>query len=508
MVISLESKNPLFTISAHQGQVSCLEAFPEGNAILTGGMDEIVRLWHARSGKEMMRFAGHRGKVSAVGFVPGGNYIVSGSEDGTIKMWRKSSGRCYRTIIAGEKVACLSVSSDGKRLVSGGEHGSVRLWSLDTGWFDKDFLEPALCRPKTFGELVGLHSAFNVAIGDFNTAWRKGRREEALECFERVRNVPGFSWSKEAILARTVLQEESRGRLKSASFVRSLHGHDDAVMSLAPSSDSLTLLTGSLDGTAAMWDIVTGRRVRRFEAKSPVMEVMFLPRMSGILTWSKDGVLRRWDLSGDLVWEIPQLRQPIALSETGLELNAMGLDNSPLLIDLDTGERTKAGPPIPGRNFLCFSKRLDTIYSLLDEKRIQRWSLADGRNLGAYRDLGIRIFSLLPTASEDNVIAGTETGEVMVYVAGSGINVATLRGHRSAVRALVAAKDETFWVTGSDDCSLRIWDISEERCSATLEGHSSPIRAACVFPNFSLVASGSSEGSVRLWGLEWVITNG
>jgi WD40 repeat protein len=74
------------------------------------------------------------------------------------------------------------------------------------------------------------------------------------------------------------------------------------------------------------------------------------------------------------------------------------------------------------------------------------------------------------------------------------------------VRALVSAGDERFWLTGADDCSLRIWDISEERCAATLEGHSSPIRAACFFPNFSLVASGSSEGSVRLWGLEWVFS--
>ena len=84
------------------------------------------------------------------------------------------------------------------------------------------------------------------------------------------------------------------------------------------------------------------------------------------------------------------------------------------------------------------------------------------------------------------------------------MNVANLKGHKSAVRALVPAGDERYWLSGSDDCSLRIWDISEERCAAVLEGHSLPIRAACFFPNLSLVASGSSEGSVRLWGLEWV----
>ena len=507
MVISVESQNPLFTAAAHQGQVSCMDVLPEATVILTGGADEVVRLWEVSSGKELMRYVGHRGTITTVRFITDGDYIVSGSGDGTMKIWDSTSGRCYRTIKApGEEVTCCAASSDGKRLVTGGPRGSVRLWSLDTGWFAKDFLEPALCRPKTFEDMVGLHSSFDAAVQDFNTAWRKGRGEEALACFERVRNVPGFSWSREAILVRNALQGASRGRLKSATFVRSFNGHDDAVVSLAPSSDSLTLLTGGLDGTAAIWDVVTGRSIRRFKVNSPVRQVLFLPRIGGIVTWSTDGVLRKWRLGGDLEEEIPEVQLPISLSETGLELAAMDPDSCPIRIDLKTGLRNKVGAPISGRNLICFSQRLDTLYSLREEKRIQRWSVVDGRTLSAFRDLGIRITSLLPTASEDKVVAGMETGEVMVYIVGSGVNVATLRGHKSAVRALSSAGDERFWLTGADDCSLRIWDISEERCAATLEGHSSPIRAACFFPNFSLVASGSSEGSVRLWGLEWVVS--
>ncbi|MGO9570609.1 MAG: protein kinase domain-containing protein [Desulfomonilaceae bacterium] len=507
MVISVESQNPLFTAAAHQGQISCMDASLDGSVILTGGMDEAVRLWNVGSGKELMRYGGHRGTITTVRFIADGDYIVSGSGDGTVKIWDATSGRCYRTIMApGEEVTCCAASSDGKRLVTGGPHGSVKLWSLDTGWFGKDFLEPALCRPKTFGELVGLHSSFEAAIQDFNAAWRKGRREEALACFERIRNVPGFSWSREAILVRNALQGEARGRLKSATFVRSFDGHHDAVVSLAPSPDSLTLLTGGLDGAAALWDVVTGRCIRRFKVNSPVSQVLFLPRISGIVTWSIDGVLRRWGLGGDLEQEISDVRLPIALSETGLELAAMAPDNSPLRIDLKTGQMKRVGAPVSGLNVVCFSQCLDTVYNLREEKRIQRWSVVDGRTVSAFRDLGIRITSLLPTASEDKVVAGMETGEIMVYMAGSGVNVATLRGHKSAVRSLASAGDERFWLTGADDCSLRIWDISEERCAATLEGHSSPIRAACFFPNVSMVASGSSEGSVRLWGLEWMLS--
>jgi WD40 repeat protein len=88
---------------------------------------------------------------------------------------------------------------------------------------------------------------------------------------------------------------------------------------------------------------------------------------------------------------------------------------------------------------------------------------------------------------------------------GSSVNVSTLRGHAAAVRALAAGPDESLWVTGSDDCSLRVWDLAREKCLAVLEGHSSPVRAAKFFPNGSMIASGGSDGSVRLWGLEWEI---
>ena len=94
----------------------------------------------------------------------------------------------------------------------------------------------------------------------------------------------------------------------------------------------------------------------------------------------------------------------------------------------------------------------------------------------------------------------------MVYVVGSGVNVTTLRGHTAAVRDLTSTSDGLLWITASDDCSLRLWDLKAERCKAVLEGHSSPVRSVCFFPNLSLIASGSTEGNARLWGLEWLMS--
>lgn len=501
----LPSRKEVWRRQAHQGPISSITLLPEGSSIVTGGADEIVKIIDSNSGKESDRFVGHRTKVVSAHLTATGDYVVSAAADGEIKVWDRGTKRCCRTLThADEELTGLALSVDSDRLLSSGAKGSIRLWNLNTGWFGRNFLEPALCRPKTFKELVGLHDSFATAMEDFKRAWRKGEHKEALEIFERIRNVPGFCWSKEAILARNILGGSSRRvRLHSHYFIRSFHGHTDEIADLAASPDGLVLLSASLDGTAGMWDAVTGRCIKQFKIGSEVRRITFLPRVQGVLTWSSDSILRRWDLSGKLTREIREVGLPVSANAYRSQVAAMSRDNRALSIDVETGKKSPRSAAISGHGFICFSDTLQMLYSVKDGTRIQRWSVASGRVEGTFRDLGLRITSLLPGAEDDRVVAGAETGEIMIYMVGSGFNVADLRGHKSAVHALASAADGNLWVSGSDDCSVRLWDLEAKRCVAIMEGHSAPIKAVSVFPNFSLIASGGSDGSIRLWGLEW-----
>lgn len=502
---NLPSRKEIWRCQGHRGPISTVTAASDGSTIITGGWDETVRIFDSGTGQETGRFAGHRAKVVSAALPAGGEYVVSAAEDGEIKVWDRGSKRCCRTLSqADEELSGLAVSSDGRKILSGGVHGSIRLWAITTGWFSRNFLEPALCRPKTFEELVVLHASFTAAIEDFKRDWRKGDHRQSLGIFERIRGVPGFGWSREAILARNALAASSRpGGLISQNFIRSFYGHSNEIVSLTVSPDGLVLLTGSLDGTAGTWDVVTGRRLKQFSVGSEVRRIMFLPRVQGILTWSMDAVLRRWDLNGNLIGEIPEVTLPVSMGNYGSEIVAMSPDNRVVTINLETWQSSPASEAIAGRDFVCFSDSRQMLYGIKDGTRIQRWSVVTGRVEGAFRDLGLRITSLLPSEKDDKVIAGTETGEILIYMVGSGINLADLRGHKAAVHALASAQGGNLCVTGSDDCSLRLWDVEAQRCLSIMEGHPAPIRSVCIFPNLSLIASGSSDGSVRLWGLEW-----
>ncbi len=501
----LGNKEEIYRIACHRGPVSSLEASGDGTLILSGGADESVYLWDASCGEQLQRFSGHRARVIGLRFLSDGKYVVSASADGEIKIWDASRGRCYRTVVVPqEELTACAVSADGKRLLSGGARGAVRHWSLDTRWFSDDFLEPALCRPRTFKELSSLHDSFQASVDDFNSAWRKGQRHDALQAFERLRGLPGFCWSREAILIRNVLWTASRrGRMKSCSFIRSFYGHKDGVNTVEAGSDSLILLTASADGTARLWDVVTGRCLRRFNVEAPVHRAVFLPGLKGVLTLSADGVLRWWGQDGSIIREIPDVVPPMATEPGGKSVLAMSPTNQPIRIALETGDRTELAALPQDTPFICFSEDLKSAYNVRDGRRIQRWCVPTSRNEGAFRDLGLAISALHPSASGDKVVAGLETGEITVYIVNSGMNVTTLRGHRAPVRTVTTGPDPDTWLTGSDDCSLRLWDLKAERCMQVLEGHSSPVTAACLFPNSSLIASGGSDGTVRLWGVEW-----
>jgi WD40 repeat protein len=81
----------------------------------------------------------------------------------------------------------------------------------------------------------------------------------------------------------------------SGQAVLKLLAHTAPVTGIAFSPDARRLLTGSLDKTARLWDISTGREVARIKGHSSgVIGVAFSPDGDKIFTRSEDGHLRAW----------------------------------------------------------------------------------------------------------------------------------------------------------------------------------------------------------------------
>lgn len=122
-------------IEAHKNALIHTLAFsPDGKILATGAFDDTIKLWDYSSGKELHTLKGHAGPVYCVVFSRDGKTLASASQDKTIRLWNVADGKQTKEIKGhGDTVLSLDFSPDGKTLASCSADKSVRLWNPEDG---------------------------------------------------------------------------------------------------------------------------------------------------------------------------------------------------------------------------------------------------------------------------------------------------------------------------------------------------------------------------------------
>ena len=91
-----------------------------------------VRLYHV-DGTLVHTFKGHTGSVLAVAATPDGQHIISGAGDKLVKVWSVATKSLVSTCEGhSTDVRAVAAMPDGQRILSGGSNdGTVRVWLLD-----------------------------------------------------------------------------------------------------------------------------------------------------------------------------------------------------------------------------------------------------------------------------------------------------------------------------------------------------------------------------------------
>eukprot|EP00041_Stephanoeca_diplocostata_P010066 m.159431 g.159431 ORF g.159431 m.159431 type:complete len:510 (+) comp18006_c0_seq1:244-1773(+) len=99
------------------------------------------------------------------------------------------------------------------------------------------------------------------------------------------------------------------------------------------------------------------------------------------------------------------------------------------------------------------------------------------------------------------MVAGCETRNIQVFDMGSRAILRTFDGHTRAVRSTQFTSDGLNILSGSDDSTVRLWDLAASTEEIrTFEGHSDYVRACHACPSAShLFVSGSYDHTAKLW---------
>src|SRR6266436_5022914 len=72
-------------------------------------------------------------------------------------------------------------------------------------------------------------------------------------------------------------------------------------------------------------------------------------------------------------------------------------------------------------------------------------------------------------------------------------------GHSSAVLSFALSRDGKLLASGSDDQTIKLWNVASGQEVRTLSGHSYWVTSVAFSPDEKLLASGSWDKSIKLW---------
>ncbi|MCY3869947.1 MAG: Ig-like domain-containing protein, partial [Gemmatimonadetes bacterium] len=95
--------------------------------------------------------------------------------------------------------------------------------------------------------------------------------------------------------------------------------------------------------------------------------------------------------------------------------------------------------------------------------------------------------------------SGSEDNTVRLWDIKTRKTISTFEGHRSHVTSVTFSSDGTMLASGSKDNIVRLWDIATQNSIATFEGHTDEINSVAFSSDGRMLASGSEDNTIRLW---------
>jgi WD40 repeat protein len=337
--------------------------------------------------------------------------------------------------------------------------------------------------------------------------------------------------------------------------VHTLHEHRDRVQALAFTAGGKQLLSAGGDRVIKLWDIVEGTVIRELGGHtSSINEIAVTADGRTLISGSRDCSVRLWDLPTG------ELRQVLTHHKDWVNTVAVSRDSRLLASAGDDHKIAIAAVPT-GKLLACFKAHTRPIHAVAfdpsgkylasgcDDGVIQIWNLATGRRVRSLSHHVGRISTLVFTPDGQLLISGSHDKTIKFWQLGPVLKESTPEGtqprdphahsvapvpvanpaqaansvhagrsasesqrgdrpqytlsdHADAVFSLAVSADGRWLVSGSEDCTVKLWSLAERQLLQTFREQSWWVNAVAIAPQGTTVASGSGDRTICIWRLQ------
>ncbi len=443
------------TLPTRTGAAISAIAFSPDSELLAAGIgyeQGTIRLWDTASGELCGCLTNHTRDVTALAFTSDRQRMISASLDGTIRVWRLADLneiRCLQT--SREGLTSLALLADGNTLSSGGDDGSVRFWDITR------------TRPAIYTNLpVSVDMAAMSALGPADFA-AETLAPNAVRRF-------GVAFTPDSRCFVTM----NRDGTLALWDARSLRRIEDLPLgsnhwAVALSGNGQWLATGDVPGKMTVWDWPSRQVVTNFGAHFDWFGLLRFSPSSRYLIATINSVNRGFSVR---IWRTDTWEELSLIGSefTGLSSVDLSPDDRLLAAGYDNGALKVFRWPSRTQEFACTN----------DPGSI--WNLSfshDGRLLAAPR----------------------LNGAAQVWDLTARREIAVLRGHAGMVPGAAFLPGGRRLVTGGTSArdAVKVWDLQTEREVLSLKAEGYYFLHVACSPDGNTVAATSFNGMAHFW---------
>ena len=490
------------TFEEHQNKVMCIAFDPNGERMVSGSVDKTLKLWAAKTGKELATLKGHTDYVNSCAFDPKGERIVSGSEDKTLKLWAAQTGKELATL-KGHTGSVNSCAFDpsGELMVSGSHDHTLKLWAAQTG---KELATlkghtgsvNSCAFDATGGRIVSGSEDNTLKLWDAQTfnelATLKGHTDYVNSCAFDPKGERIVSGSRDGTLKFWAAQ--------TGKELATLKGHTGWVMSCAfdPTGECIVSGGGYGDNTLKLWAAQTGKELATLKGHTDIVtSCAFDPKGERIVSGG-DKTVRLW--AAKTGKELATLEvTSCAFDPTGELMVSGSSDKPPKLWDAQTFKALAMLEEYTGFVSSCaFDPKGERIVSGSGDTTLKLWAAQTGKELATLKGHTDFVTSCAFDPKGERIVSGSRDKTLKLWDAQTFNELATLDGHTKSVRSCAFDPKGERIISGGGK-TLMLWDAQTGKKLATLEEHTGYVTSCAFDPTGERIVSGSTGTTLKLW---------